>query len=89
MKHLFFTILLQVDPMSWLQKLADQGLSLAILGILAYLFWKQINKLQAQQDKYMQEDRKELIDALNNNTKVMERNTVVMESLKDILNRKP
>lgn len=69
-------ILLQaanVVPPSILERVGDQLFSIIILVAVAYLFWKQQNKLSEKMEKYIAEDRKQMLDVIEKNTKAFER----------------
>lgn len=69
-------ILLNIDPglgAEFLSRAADQLFSLALLLIVAYILWKRLNKVEDIQRQYLETDRKEMIEAINKNTEVIER----------------
>lgn len=68
-------------------KMADTGLSIAILGVLTYLFWKKLQKMEDSQTKYMAEDRARLLDVIKENTEIIQKNTEAFEDLRDVLLR--
>lgn len=51
-----------------MDKLVDVGLSLAILGVVSKVLWGKIKELEARQTKYIDEDRKEMIGVIKENT---------------------
>lgn len=53
------------------QRIADQALSLAILGIIAWVLWKRQRDLEDKLTKYLEEDRKAMLDVIQNNTNAM------------------
>lgn len=52
---------------------ADQAFSIILLLAAAGLLWNQYRKLEYRMNKYMDEDRKQMMDIIQNNTRVMER----------------
>lgn len=84
------TILLQAEVASELlsNRLGDQLFSIVLLVVFAVWMIRRQNdekaerqKLQDKLEKYMEEDRKQMMDVIQNNTRVMER-------LEDHLDRK-
>lgn len=68
-------------------KMADTALSIAILGVLTYMFWKKLQKMEDAQAKYMAEDRARLLDVIKENTEIIQRNTEAFEDLREVLIR--
>ncbi|SMO48092.1 hypothetical protein [Solitalea koreensis] len=69
-------ILLQITevvPTGIVERLGDQFFSISILLVVAYLFWKQQGKLSEKMEKYIEEDRKQMLDVIEKNTKAFER----------------
>lgn len=60
--------MLTADASPVMDKLVDVGLSLAILGVVSKVLWGKIKELEARQTKYIDEDRKEMIDVIKDNT---------------------
>lgn len=78
-------LLLQVTevlPPTIMEKLGDQLFSIIILAVMAYLFWKQQNKTQEKMEKYIEEDRKQMQDVIEKNTKAFERLDDLISSFK-------
>lgn len=71
--------LLQV-PDIW-QTLLDKGLVIALLGIAVYVLWKRDSTMNDKMNKYLDEDRKEMLTVINNNTKAFEDLTDTMKDL--------
>ncbi|UKJ09067.1 hypothetical protein [Solitalea lacus] len=63
----------EVLPPGILEKLGDQLFSIIILVAVAYLFWKQQNKLSEKMEKYIEEDRAQMLEVIEKNTKAFER----------------
>lgn len=80
-------ILLQDVFTGLFSKMADTGLSIAILGVLTYMFWKKLQKMEDSQTKYMAEDRARLLDVIKENTEIIQKNTEAFEDLRDVLLR--
>ncbi len=55
------------------QRLADQAISLAILGIIAWVLWKRQRDLEDKLTRYLEEDRKAMLDVIQNNTNAMQK----------------
>jgi hypothetical protein len=55
------------------QRIADQALSLAILGVIAWVLWKRQRDLEDKLTKYLEEDRKAMLDVIQNNTSAMQK----------------
>lgn len=69
MKTSLISIFLTAEAMSpILDKLLDAGMTLVILGIAVKVLWGKIKELESRLAKYIDEDRKEMIDTINNNT---------------------
>lgn len=68
-------------------KMADTALSIAILGVLTYMFWKKLQKMEDTQAKYMAEDRARLLDVIKENTEIIQKNTEAFEDLREVLIR--
>lgn len=84
------TILMQAEAATELlsNRLGDQLFSIVLLVVFAVWMIRRQNdekaerqKLQDKLEKYMEEDRKQMMDVIQNNTRVMER-------LEDHLDRK-
>lgn len=56
-----------------MQKLFDQALSLGILAIISYVFWRELKSVKSELKAYMEQDRKIMIDVIERNTRCMER----------------
>lgn len=72
----YLTILLQavptVDPSTNLwTRVGDQLFTIVLLVTISYLLWQRITKVQDRLDNYLNEDRKEMQEVINNNTEVM------------------
>ena len=66
-------VLLQADPTSTLiDKIGNQGFAVTLLITVSWLLWQRITKVQDRLDTYLSEDRKEMSEVINNNTKVMQ-----------------
>jgi uncharacterized membrane protein YciS (DUF1049 family) len=59
-------------PAEVITTLFKEGLVLGLLGVAVTYFHKRCNKLEDKIDKYQEEDRKAMIDALHKNTKALE-----------------
>ena len=84
--HILYTIMLQAagaasDPLTVWQLLADKGLTLAILGVIAWVLWRRQKDLEDRLTNYLNEDRKNMLSVIENNTHVMERNNDLVENL--------
>lgn len=76
-------LILQVtDPVPgvWSQ-LIDKGLTIAILAVAVYVLWKRDNATNEKINNYLNEDRKEMLDVIKNNTEAFKDLT---ESMKEI-----
>lgn len=62
------------------QRLVDAGLSLGILAIIAKVLWSRQKQMEDRLNKYLEEDRKEMMEVIQNNTKAFEQ---VANSLKE------
>lgn len=65
------SILLQELPSIW-TSLADKGLIVLILALAVYVLWKRDSAMNEKMNKYLDEDRKEMLQVINNNTKAFE-----------------
>jgi len=63
------------------QRIADQALSLAILGIIAWVLWKRQKDLEDKLTRYLEEDRKAMMDVIQNNTNAMQKLNEHFDSL--------
>lgn len=81
---MLFAILLQIsaaaDQTFW-ERVADQAFSIMLLVAVATVLYNQHRKLETRLIKYMDDDRKQMLD-------VIDRNTRVMEKLEEHLERK-
>lgn len=75
---------LQLDSSIWSQ-LADKGLTILILALGLYFVWKQLQKQSDKMDVYRDEDRKEMLQAINNSNKLIENNTQMMADMKEFM----
>ena len=71
---MILNILLQAsnETIPW-QRLFDGGLTLGILGIVAKVLWSKVKTLEDRQAKYIEEDRKEMLEVIKDNTKAFNR----------------
>lgn len=72
MLSILFQISEVVTSNVW-QRIADQALSLAILGIISWLLWKRQKDLEDKLTQYLNDDRKSMLDVIQNNTNVMQK----------------
>lgn len=64
-------ILLQSDVVSSafpFQRLFDLALSLGILGVIAKVLWSRQKQMEDRMTKYIDEDRKEMLEVIKDNT---------------------
>jgi type II secretory pathway component PulC len=73
-------------------KLLDHGLTILLLAVAVYVLWKRDQTMQAKQDSinermnnYLEEDRKEMLTVIQNNTEAFKKFSDTLES---ILNHK-
>lgn len=68
------TILLQAaGEQIGLQRLIDAGLSLGILAIITSVLWRKLKNMEDRMNKYLDEDRKEMIEVIENNTRAFDK----------------
>lgn len=67
------SILLQVVDAGIWQRIADQGLTLGLLAFVSSVLWKRLKEVEERQTKYMEEDRKAMIDVISKNTAAFEK----------------
>lgn len=78
--HTLLTIMNMVDPtLSLLGSLIDKGLTLGVLAVISYNLWKRQQKQDEKLDKYINEDRAEMLEIIKNNTTVLQANTEVIK----------
>ena len=79
------TILQNVNlPDVW-AKLADNGLSFVFLAIAVVILWKRDSAMSERMEKYLGEDRKQMIDVISHNTAAFED---LKDTLKEIMSEK-
>lgn len=63
-------IFLQAEPIpqTFMEKLADQGLSVMILAVLAWYLLKRLKENDTKLAKYIEEDRQKMIEVIEKNT---------------------
>lgn len=74
------TVLLQDLPAIW-QQLADKGLIVVLLGVAVYVLWKRDSAMNNKMNKYLDEDRKEMLQVITNNTKAFQDLNHTMQDL--------
>lgn len=68
---MLISILLQDLEIPW-GNVADHGLSFGILAVAVYVLWKRDSAMNDKMNKYLEEDRKEMLRVIQNNTKAFE-----------------
>lgn len=63
------------------QRAADQLLTIGLLFIVAFVLWKRLNHVEDKLSKYLDEDRKEMINVIKDNSDAM-------KDLKEAINRR-
>lgn len=66
---------------SFLNKAADQLLTIGLLFLVAYILWKRLSHVEDKLGKYLDEDRKEMLN-------VIKENSDAMKELKDAIIRR-
>lgn len=66
-------ILLQIAEPGLLQRIADQSLTLALLAVIASILWKRQKELEDKLTRYMDADRKTMMDVIQKNTAAFEK----------------
>jgi hypothetical protein len=71
--NLLLISLLQIEPSATLwTRLGDQLFTIVLLVTIAYILWQRITKVQDKLDTYLNEDRAQMLEVIQNNTKVIE-----------------
>lgn len=83
---MYFNIILQVAevPTNIWTRIADQGLLISLLALAVYVLWKRDSAMNEKMNKYLDEDRKEMLTVISNNTKAFED---LSHTMKDILHQ--
>jgi hypothetical protein len=63
----------EVIPPSFWEKAADQLFSILLLGVLAYTLWRKLTAVEDKMTKYLEDDRKQMMEVIENNTRAFER----------------
>lgn len=53
------------------QRAADQLLTIGLLFIVSFVLWKRLNHVEDKLSKYLDEDRKEMIKVISDNSEAM------------------
>lgn len=61
-----------LPPTFW-EKAADQMFSILLLAVFAYLVWRKLSASEEKMTKYLEEDRKKMMEVIENNTRAFER----------------
>ena len=77
------TLLLQAaDAASpLLNGLLDKGLTLGVLGVISYNLWQRQKQQDEKLDKYINEDRSEMLEAIKNNTAALQSTTELLREM--------
>lgn len=76
-------MLLQVPEEANLwSRVMDQGLLVLLLAVAVYVLWKRDTAMNDKMNKYLDEDRKEMLTVIQNNTKAFED---LSHTMKDIV----
>jgi hypothetical protein len=67
--------LLQIQdiPPSFWERASDQMFSILLLLVVAYALWKKQNTQEEKMTKYLEDDRKQMMEVIENNTRAFER----------------
>lgn len=57
------------------ERLLDSAISLSILAIITKVLWERLKRVEDKMDKYLEEDRKEMLEVIKDNTRAFEKLT--------------
>lgn len=77
------TFVLLQDPVAtgFLEQILKQGLPTGLMAVAVVFLWKRQEKSDAKLEKYIEEDRKDLMQTIANNTEAFKKNNEILEKV--------